>query len=99
MKREYLGTWAAPDPQFLKAVELWKAYYDDCDFFDGTTGPVPPHRRAASAQYARERRKLLSRQALEAGVTDDILTAARDRALDEYEATRPRAGKPEDDRG
>ena len=83
--RELFGTWPAPDPVFLKALDLWKAYYRDCDAFDGTTGPVPVRTRQASVAFARERLKLLAREAMLAEVPDAVLKDARDRALDEYE--------------
>lgn len=96
ISRELLGQWPSFDPLFAKALDIWKAYYRDCDAFDGTTGPVPVRTRQASAAFARERLKLLAREAILAGVTDAVLKDARDRALDEYERDLGGRGRERD---
>ena len=90
--RDLLGKWLAPDAKNLRAIELWTSYYRDCDAFDGTTGPVPPWRQGDSSAYALRRRREMVAQAMAEGIPDDVMTSARDRALDEYEESA--AGRP-----
>jgi hypothetical protein len=87
--RELFGQWPAPDPLYLKALELWTAYYCDCDAFDGTTGPVSIHQQGYSNAFARERHRRMAEEAMRAEIPDDTMTKARMPALDDYEQSLP----------
>jgi hypothetical protein len=84
-RSDYIAEWKTPDPEFLKAVDLWRAYYRACDAFDGTTGPVPPWRRTASTGFSQWQHRQTMQEAMRAGITEDVMKEAKNRALYEYE--------------
>jgi len=76
-RRDWHGEFPPPDPNYVRAVELWAEYYLACDAFDGTAGPPPPERRAASNRFALEMQRATLERAMREGIAGEVMEAAR----------------------
>ena len=91
-RREFLGQFPPPDPKYVRAVELWTLYHLACDAFDGTAGPPPPERRAASNAYAYAQRRGLAVVASAEGIDAETLNEAKEEGLREADRRQRASG-------
>jgi len=91
-RRDWHGEFPPPDPNYVRAVELWAECHLTCDAYDGTAGPPPPTLRAASNRFAFEMRRSTLERAMREGISDELMEAAKSDGLKEAERRQRASG-------